>query len=431
MLETWVPSAQTRRVTDDREIEELDDELEPDGWHSRWPTMSYWVRVTVTVALTMYVLGLARAVLNILILVLISLVLAVGLDPAVRRLVASGMRRGVAVAMIFLAFVVFIFMFGLLVVSPLVHQVTGLADDVPRYALELSTRDDWIGDYFREHDVTVTVQNFISTLPDRIRTSFGTILGVAGRVGSALFNVVTVAILMIYFMLSLPSMRRTATLAMHVARRDHGARVIDQSIEKIGGYVYGNVITSVVCGILALVALLALGVPFAVPLAMWAGLADLIPAVGSYLGAVPAIVVAFFVSPVRGLITLGYFIGYQQFENYVLVPKVMQNAVNLSPAAVIVSTLIGGSLFGFAGALLALPVAATVKVVIVETWLRDRGRRGDQLAKAHVEAEVRADLEAKAGAQVRAENRRRLLERLRAKMRPRDDDGHDGHDPGS
>ena len=131
--------------------------------------------------------------------------------------------------------------------------------------------------------------------------------------------------------------------------------------------------------------------PFAVPLAMWAGLADLIPAVGSYLGAIPAIVVAFFVSPVRGLITLGYFIGYQQFENYVLVPKVMQNAVNLSPAAVIVSTLIGGSLFGFAGALLALPVAATVKVVIVETWLRERGRRGDQLAKAHVEAEVRAD----------------------------------------
>jgi predicted PurR-regulated permease PerM len=390
--------------------------------------MSYWVRVTVTVALTMYVLGLARAVLNILILVLISLVLAVGLDPAVRRLVASGMRRGVAVAMIFLAFVVFIFLFGLLVVPPLVHQVTGLADDVPRYARELSTRDDWIGDYFREHDVTVTVQNFISTLPERIRNSFGTILGVAGRVGSALFNLVTVAILMIYFMLSLPSMRRTATLAMPVARRDHGARVIDQSIEKIGGYVYGNVVTSIVCGILALAALLLLGVPFAVPLAMWAGLADLIPAVGSYLGAVPAIVVGFFVSPARGLLTLIYFVAYQQFENYVLVPKVMQNAVNLSPAAVIVSTLIGGSLFGFAGALLALPVAATVKVVIVETWLRDRGRRGDQLAKAHVEAEVRADLEAKAGAQVRAENRRKLLERLRAKMRPRDDESDD---PGS
>lgn len=413
-------------MADDQETEELADELEIQGWQSRWPTMSYWIRATVTVALTMYVLGQARAVLNILILVLIALVLAVGLDPAVRRLVSAGMRRGVAVALIFLAFVVFVFLFGLLVVPPLVHQVTGLADDVPRYARELSTRDDWIGSYFREHDVTITVQNFISTLPERISSSFGTILGVAGRVGSALFNVVTVAILMVYFMLSLPSMRRTTTLAMSVARREHGARVIDQSIEKIGGYVYGNVVTSMICGVLALIALLVLGVPFAVPLAMWAGLADLIPAVGSYLGAVPAIVVAFFVSPSRGVLTLAYFVAYQQFENYVLVPKVMQNAVNLSPAAVIVSTLIGGSLFGFAGALLALPVAATVKVVIVETWLRDRGQRGDQLAKAHVEAEVRADLEAKAGAQVRAESRRRLLERLRAKMRARDDD-----DPGT
>ncbi len=402
--------------------DELADELLTDGWRSRWPPMSYWVRATVTVALTLYVLGLAGAVLNILILVLISVVLAVGLDPAVRRLVASGMRRGVAVAMIFLAFVVFVFLFGLLVVPPLVHQVTGLADDIPRYARDLSTRHDWIGSYFREHDVTTTVQDFITTLPERIRNSFGTILGVAGRVGSALFNVVTVAILMIYFMLSLPSMRRTATLVMPVGRRERGARVIDRSIEKIGGYVYGNVVTSLICGILALVALLIMGVPFAVPLAMWAGLADLIPAVGSYVGAVPAILVAFFVSPVRGLVTLGYFIGYQQFENYVLVPKVMQNAVNLSPAAVIVSTLIGGSLFGFAGALLALPVAATVKVVIVETWLRDRGRRGDELAKAHVEAEIRADAEAKADARDRAASRRRLMERLRRRIQRNDDE---------
>jgi predicted PurR-regulated permease PerM len=180
----------------------------------------------------------------------------------------------------------------------------------------------------------------------------------------------------------------------------------------------------------ALFALLILGVPFAVPLAMWAGLADLIPAVGSYLGAVPAIIVAFFVSPVRGLITLAYFIGYQQFENYVLVPKVMQNTVNLSPAAVIVSTLIGGSLFGFAGALLALPVAATVKVVITETWLRDRGMRGDELAKAHVEAEGRAEAETEAGARERAAQRRRLMERVRSALRPSgrtgggdDDDG--------
>jgi predicted PurR-regulated permease PerM len=401
----------------DAGVEEVVDELASDGWRTRWPPMSYWVRVTATAWLTLYVLAAANSVLNILILVLIAAVLAIGLDPAVRRLVATDMRRGVAVALIFLAFAAFIFLFGLLVVPPLAHQVTGLANDVPGYAQDLSSRNDWIGSYFREHDVTTTVQNFIETLPERIRGSFHTILGVAGRVGSLLFNIVTVAILTIYFMLSLPSMRSTIALVFPTSRRDRAARVIDQSLEKIGGYVYGNVITSVICGVMALFALLILGVPFAVPLAIWAGLADLIPAVGSYLGAIPAILVAFFVSPLRGLITLAYFVGYQQFENYVLVPRVMKNAVNLSPAAVIISTLIGGSLFGFAGALLALPVAATVKVVIFETWLRDRGSRGDQLAMAHVDAEARADAEAKADARERAAQRRRLMERIRSAMR--------------
>jgi predicted PurR-regulated permease PerM len=404
-------------TNEDDDVEELDDELVTQGWRSRWPPMSYWIRVTVTVFLTIFVLESAFSVLNILILVLIAFVLAVGLDPAVRRLVARGMRRGVAVATIFLTFTLFVVLFGMLVVPPLASQVTGLADDIPRYAQDLAARDDSIGQYFRRHDVTASVQKFIETLPERIRTSFGTILGVAGRVGSALFNIITVAILTIYFMLSLPSARGTATLAFPASRRERGARVVDQSLEKIGGYVYGNVITSIICGLVALVALLLLGVPFAVPLAMWAGLADLIPAVGSYLGAVPAILVAFFVSPVRGLITLVYFIGYQQFENYVLVPKVMQNAVNLSPAAVIISTLIGGSLFGFAGALLALPVAATVKVVITETWLRERGMRGDELAKAHVDAEGRAEAEVRADARERAAQRRRLMERVRTALR--------------
>jgi hypothetical protein len=97
--------------------------------------------------------------------------------------------------------------------------------------------------------------------------------------------------------------------------------------------------------------------------------------------------------------------------------------VNLSPAAVIISTLIGGSLFGFAGALLALPVAATVKVVITETWLRERGMRGDELAKAHVDAEGRAEAEVRADARERAAQRRRLMERVRTALRRSDRTG--------
>ncbi len=154
--------------------------------------------------------------------------------------------------------------------------------------------------------------------------------------------------------------------------------VIDDSVKKIGGYVSGNLATSAVCGVFTIVALLVIRVPYAVPLGMWAGVADLIPQVGSYLGAIPAVLVALIKGPAYGIATVLYFIAYQQFENYLLAPRIYQNAIDLSPAAVIVSTLIGGSLAGFAGALLALPVAATIKVVTHDIMLAKPEAVGDE-----------------------------------------------------
>jgi predicted PurR-regulated permease PerM len=116
-----------------------------------------------------------------------------------------------------------------------------------------------------------------------------------------------------------------------------------------------------------------LSVPFAAALGMWVGLADLIPTVGATLGAIPAVAVAFLGGTVSdGIATVIFFVVYQQFENYFIVPRVMKKAVDLSPALVIVSVLIGGGLAGFAGALIALPVAAAAKVVIRDVWLRGR-----------------------------------------------------------
>jgi predicted PurR-regulated permease PerM len=382
-----------------------------------WPPMSYWARVAVVVAVTFYVLQLVRSVLNIVILVVIAAVLAIGLDPAVRRL-ERRMRRGNAVTLIFVAFTLFVFLFALLVLPPLVRQVGGLADDIPRYAQQLAQRDDAIGRYFRENDVAQSVRDFIADLPTKISQSFSTILGFAGRVTGTLFNVITVAILTIYFMLSLPRMRHSSAMLFSPERRKRAERVLDQSIARIGGYVSGNLVTSLICGVLAMVALVALGVPFAIPLGVWAGIADLIPAVGAYLGAIPAVIVGFFESPLTGVLVLVYFIVYQQFENYYVVPKVMQNAVDLSPAAVIVSTLIGGSLFGFAGALLALPVAATIKVILYDLWFYERMAEGDVMVREHIEAEARATAEAETAAAARADSRRQRLARMKDFIRP-------------
>jgi predicted PurR-regulated permease PerM len=137
-------------------------------------------------------------------------------------------------------------------------------------------------------------------------------------------------------------------------------------LEKVGGYVAGNLAISLIAGLLAFIFLALAHVPFPVALALWVAIADLIPLVGATLGAIPSIIVAFVVSIPIGIATIAYFIVYQQAENYLIAPRVMTKAVDLSPAAVLLAALIGASLLGFVGALMAIPAAASIKLVMQE-----------------------------------------------------------------
>jgi predicted PurR-regulated permease PerM len=379
--------------------------------------MTYWVRVALTIAAVAAVLIALWSVISIVILVLIAAVLAIGLDPAVRAIERRGRTRGRAVTLIFLGALAVVILFAWLVIPPLVTQVGELADDIPGYVQELSERDDAIGRYVRQNEVADRLQKFVEELPQKITNSFGTIVGVAGRVGSVIFNTITVAILTIYFMLSLPRMRRTAAIWFAPGTRDRAQDVMDQSINRIGGYVAGILTTATIAGFSALLfftilGLFGVGIPFAVPLAVFAALAGLIPAVGAYIGAAPAVIVGFFQSGLTGILILVYFIVYQQVENYGIQPRIMKNAINLSPTAVILATLVLGSLAGFAGAILALPVAATIKVIMVELVLRERVAEGDSAAKETLEEHDRVEAEAEAEARERARARRRLLQRM-------------------
>jgi predicted PurR-regulated permease PerM len=374
--------------------------------------MTYWVKVTVVVLLTYTILQAAAVVSSILLLVVMALVIAVGLDPAVRYLQRFRMRRGTATAVIFFGVIAFLALFIVLLGPPLAHQISDLAGHIPEYVQKLANRDDSIGKYFRDHDITQNVKDFVENIPSKIAHSFDTVLGIAGKLGSLAFQLATIAILTIYFLLALPSMRRTVAIVFSPEHREQGEHVLNRAVEKIGGYVGGNLITSGVCALASMFALLVMGVPFAIPLAMWAGVADLIPQVGSYLGAAPAVLIGFLQSPITGVLVLVYFIFYQQFENYFLVPRVMKDAVDLSPAAVIISTLIAGSLLGFAGALIALPVAATIKVVIYDVWLQGRIEAGDELAREHVEEKAEADAEAEAVSEARSEARKGAFAKL-------------------
>jgi predicted PurR-regulated permease PerM len=337
------------------------------------PRMSYYARITVTVVIVLGLLAAAWAVRNILLLVVIAAVLAVGLDPPVRRLQRLGMPRGTAVLIIFLAAIAFVVAFGFLVIPPLVREVRQLATDIPDYVNRLKSDSGWVGDLERKYDLSTRLREVTSRLPSLASSSFTKVLGITKSIASVIFNMLTIGILTIYFLMALP--RTEGLVGALVSRRDHLAedtKTLQEALERVGGYVSGNIAVSIIAGLASYVFLRILGVPFAAALAMWVAIADLIPTVGATLGALAAIVVAFFSSIADGVTTIIFFAIYQQVENYVVVPRVMRKAVDLSPATVIVSVLIGGSLAGFAGALLALPIAAAAKVVLRDLWLRDR-----------------------------------------------------------
>ncbi len=330
------------------------------------PSTRTVVRIVLTVVGVLLLLYAAYLIRSILVLVLIAGFLAVGLDPAVRRLERLGLKRGLSVAVIFFVALLFIAGFALAVVPPLVSQVTKFATDLPAYVQDLAQNNPRVEEFVQENDISTKLKDAVGQIPTVIGSSFGSVLGIAGSVLAALFNGLTVLVLTIYFLLSLSRIRAGSLKLVPKSRRERVGTLVDPILEKIGGYIAGQIIVGVVAGVLSFIFLVIAGVPFPVALALWVAIAALIPLVGATLGAIPAVIVAFFTSTTVGIATLVFFLVYQQVENYVIAPRVMTKAVDVSPAAVLLAALIGGSLLGFVGALMAIPAAASLKLITHE-----------------------------------------------------------------
>ena len=330
------------------------------------PSTATIFRVVFTIAaagVTLYGIYLIR---KLLVLVLVAAFLSVGLDPAVRKLQSWGLRRGVAVAAILLSVVLVLVGFLAAIMPPLVEQVTEFATNLPDYVRQLAERNPRIEQYVTDKDIAARLEKATSSIPGNIAGSIGGVVGVAGSVVASIFNTVTVIVLTVYFSLSLDRIHQGSLKLVARSKRQRAEELIDPILTKIGAYIAGNVAISVIAGITAFIFLIVAGVPFPVALALWVAIADLIPLVGATLGAVPAVIVAFFVSLPVGIATLIYFFAYQQIENYVIAPRVMTKAVDLSPAAVLLSALIGASLLGVVGVLMAVPAAAATKMLVQE-----------------------------------------------------------------
>lgn len=300
---------------------------------------------------------------SILVLVIISMFIAVSLDPAVRWLVRRGMRRSVAVGVIFLGVFGLLSAFLAAVIPPLVREGTGLFQNLPGYVERLPEQSPFYRDLAERYDFTSKLSEYAASIPQKVA---GEALTFAQRFLGAVAQVLTVVVFTIYFMSDLPRLRRGLVRLFPRARRPRVAEVVNVLVDKVGAYMIGNLVISLFAGVASFVVLFALGVPYALPLAVAVAITDLIPLVGATIGAVLCTAITFFTSdlwPETAVVAL-FFIVYQQLENYLLVPRVMRNTVNISSLAVLLSALVGATVLGVMGALMAIPVAAAVKVVL-------------------------------------------------------------------
>jgi len=325
----------------------------------------YGVYVSLGVLAVLVAAAAVYTARGVLIQALIGLFVAISLEPAVRILTHRGMRRGLAVLLIFLVALGLVAAFLLAVIPAMVHQFQVLVHDFPDHLARLQDRSARFRQLSDRFNLTSQVEGLLASLPGRLGNG---LLGLPGRVFSALFSTLTVAVLTIYFMADLPRLRRGVLRLLPHAHRAQFGRVADVIIDKVGAYMIGNILISLVAGGASFIVFTVLGVPFSVPLAFVVAVCDLIPLIGATLGAVISVLVALLATDLwpTTVLVAGFFLAYQQLENYLIAPRILRTTVSLSAAAVLLAGLIGGTALGLVGAVMAIPVAAGLKVVLTE-----------------------------------------------------------------
>jgi predicted PurR-regulated permease PerM len=315
--------------------------------------------VVVTIALVELIIH-ARSVL---VLVGLALFLAAGLDPAVTWLTNHGLRRWQAVLVTLMVLAGMVAGFLAVAIPPLAAQTTALVSELPKYLHTLQDHNSQIGKLDAQYHLQDRVRNLLQTKGGSL---IGGVLGAGEVVLSTFSSIVIVAVLAIYFLADMP---RIKLLAYRLAPHSRRARVIligDEIFAKVGGFVLGNFVTSVIAGLGTYVWLVIFGVPYPVLLGLLVAFLDLIPVIGSTIGGAIVTLVALTVSLPVAIATLGFYIAYRLAEDYFVVPRVMGKTVQVPGAVSVVAVLIGGALMGIVGALVAIPAAAALRLFLQE-----------------------------------------------------------------
>ncbi|GAA3335613.1 AI-2E family transporter [Amorphoplanes nipponensis] len=325
---------------------------------------------------TVLLLTLAYETRRVLTWIVIAVFFAVALHPAVslldRRI--GWMRRWLATLLVFL--LAFAFIAGLVTVFviPLVREGTQLADDLPALIADIRAGRGPVGDLAERFHVLDYAQSHSAQIRGYLSGLGAPTLAALQGAATGVAGALTVFVLSYLMVLEAPKVISGFLALFPEHRAERIRRVSHDCARTVTGYITGNLLISLICGLLTYLVLAVLGVPFAGLIALFVGLADLIPLVGATLGAVVAVLAAFTDSVVSGLVVLAFFVLYQQLENHLLQPLIFARTVQLNPLTVLLAILIGVELAGILGALLAIPVAGILQIIARDIWDTRRGR---------------------------------------------------------
>jgi predicted PurR-regulated permease PerM len=341
--------------------------------------------VTIALVAATYLAGkLIYRIRDIVLVVLVAGFVAVLLNPIVvfleRHLVR---RRGAAVTIVtvlaLLAFIGLAFAFG----YPLVNGITHLADLLPNYVASAEHGRGWIGHLVRKYHIQNWVQRNAPKLVTYGQALSKPALSIGAGALSLVIELVTIFILVLLLLLEAPKMRRAILGQMRPTRKAEVIRISSDVNRAVTGYMLGNLLTSVIAGIVVFVTLMVVDVPYPLLWGLWVALVDFLPMIGGALAGIPTVLFAFF-SPhplTAGITTLVVFLVYTQVENHILNPVIMSKTVRISPLLVLISVLVGASLGslvdglfgGFVAALLSIPAAGALQVLVREAWRATAG----------------------------------------------------------
>lgn len=342
-----------------------------------WRVVSRAILFTLAVLCLFWLMG---QLTSVVVRIVLAIILAAGMKPVVDRLTARELRRqgwwtpprGVVVAVVYLLTIILVSAAGGLILQVVIVEVQNLVNAVPAYAPRIVSGVNDALDLVpggRELVADFDIGGQLSGLVSRLFGAFSQALVVFQYVVglfSGLLDVLMILLLALYITTDGPVIGRYLRAFLPPDRHEQAGRITSRIFVRLGGWVSGQIILCVIIGVVTWVGLTLIGVPYAVVLALVAGIMEAVPNIGPIIAAVPAIIVAALYSPWQALLVALLFLGIQQLENYVIVPRVMSKAVELHPLAVLLALMVGGELMGIMGAVLAVPVAAAVSVIVDE-----------------------------------------------------------------